>query len=129
MKLAWLTDIRLNFLRPAALEAFLDMLSGTETDGFIITGDIGEAHDIALHLNAIDNAVQRPVYFVLGTTTSTVARSRACGRQSSSPARHARTCTGCRLRAWCHSPARLAWPTMTGGATVGSEITTAPTCC
>src|SRR3954469_8544205 len=42
------------------------MLSGTEADAFVITGDIGEAHDVALHLNAIDNAVQRPVYFVLG---------------------------------------------------------------
>jgi 3',5'-cyclic AMP phosphodiesterase CpdA len=66
MKLAWLTDIHLNFLRPPGLEAFLDTLAGTEADAFIITGDIGEAHDVALHLNAIDNAVQRPVYFVLG---------------------------------------------------------------
>lgn len=66
MKLAWLTDIHLNFLRPPALEAFRDMLAGTEADAFVITGDIGEAHDVALHLNAIDNAVQRPVFFVLG---------------------------------------------------------------
>ncbi len=66
MKLAWLTDIHLNFLRPAALEAFLVMLADTEADAFVITGDIGEAHDVARHLNAIDNAAQRPVYFVLG---------------------------------------------------------------
>jgi Icc protein len=66
MKLAWLTDIHLNFLRPPALESFLEMLAGTEADAFVITGDIGEAPDVALHLNAIDNAVQRPVYFVLG---------------------------------------------------------------
>jgi 3',5'-cyclic AMP phosphodiesterase CpdA len=66
MKLAWLTDIHLNFLRPAALDAFLGMLSDTEADAFVITGDIGEAHDIAGHLNAIDDAARRPVYFVLG---------------------------------------------------------------
>jgi 3',5'-cyclic AMP phosphodiesterase CpdA len=66
MKLAWLTDIHLNFLRPAALEAFLETLAGTVADAFVITGDIAEAHDVARHLNAIDNAVQRPVYFVLG---------------------------------------------------------------
>jgi len=66
VKLAWLTDIHLNFLREAALDAFLEMLSGTEADSFVITGDIGEAHDVARYLNAIDNAVQRPVCFVLG---------------------------------------------------------------
>lgn len=42
------------------------MLSDTEADAFVITGDIGEAHDVASHLNAIDDAARRPVYFVLG---------------------------------------------------------------
>jgi Icc-related predicted phosphoesterase len=66
MKLAWLTDIHLNFLRPPALEAFHDMLAETMAEAFVITGDIGEADDVAVHLNAIDSSVQRPVYFVLG---------------------------------------------------------------
>lgn len=66
MKLAWLTDIHLNFLRDAALDAFLVMLADTEADAFVITGDIGEADDVARHLNAIDTAARRPVYFVLG---------------------------------------------------------------
>jgi hypothetical protein len=35
MKLAWLTDIHLNFLRPAALEAFLASLADTEADAFL----------------------------------------------------------------------------------------------
>lgn len=43
MNLTRLTDIHLNFLRPLAREAFLDMLAGTEADVFVITGDIGEA--------------------------------------------------------------------------------------
>lgn len=66
MKLAWLTDIHFNFLRPPALEAFLESLAETEADAFLIGGDIGEAPDVALHLNALANALQRPIYFVLG---------------------------------------------------------------
>ena len=66
MKLAWLTDIHLNFLRPAARDAFLGMLADTEADAFVITGDIGEADDVAEYLTAIAGRVNRPVYFVLG---------------------------------------------------------------
>jgi hypothetical protein len=64
--IAWLTDIHLNFLRPPALEAFLDMLAETAADTFVISGDIGEADDVAVHLHAITERVSRPVYFVLG---------------------------------------------------------------
>ena len=66
MNLAWLTDIHLNFVRPPALEAFLDMLAETEADAFAITGDIGEADDVAIHLHTIAERVPKPVYFVLG---------------------------------------------------------------
>lgn len=66
MKLAWLTDVHLNFLRPAGLDAFLGSLADTEADAFLIGGDVGEAPDVGRHLNAIDNALRRPVYFVLG---------------------------------------------------------------
>ena len=66
MRLAWLTDIHLNFLRPAALKAFLASLSGTEADAFLLGGDIGEAHDVALFLDQIVTVVRRPVYTVLG---------------------------------------------------------------
>ncbi|MDG3006434.1 metallophosphoesterase family protein [Paludisphaera mucosa] len=61
-RLAWLTDIHLNFLRHAGLKAFFASLP--EADAFAITGDIGEAHDVAGHLRAF--ADRAPVYFVLG---------------------------------------------------------------
>jgi hypothetical protein len=61
-RLAWLTDIHLNFLRQAGLKAFFTSLP--EADAFVITGDIGEAHDVAAHLRAF--AELGPVYFVLG---------------------------------------------------------------
>src|SRR3954453_9817370 len=64
--LAWLTDIHLNFLRPPALDAFLDVLAATLADAFVISGDIGEADDVTEYLEAVAGKVQRPVYFVLG---------------------------------------------------------------
>jgi 3',5'-cyclic-AMP phosphodiesterase len=61
-RLAWLTDIHLNFLRQDGLKAFFASLP--EADAFAITGDIGEAHDVVAHLRAFAGPV--PVYFVLG---------------------------------------------------------------
>ena len=61
-RIAWLTDVHLNFLRPAAREAFFESLP--EADAFVITGDIGEAHDVCDHLRAF--AARGPTYFVLG---------------------------------------------------------------
>jgi len=66
MKLAWLTDIHLNFLRPPALDGFLDTLADTESDTIVISGDIGEADDVTEYLEAIAGKAMRPVYFVLG---------------------------------------------------------------
>ena len=66
MRLAWLTDIHLNFVRPPALEAFLDALAATEADAFVISGDVAEANDVAVHLHGIAERVWRPVHFVLG---------------------------------------------------------------
>ncbi len=61
MKLAWLTDTHPNFLRPAALEAFLDALAATEAGAFVVTGDIGEADDVVERLHTIADRVARPV--------------------------------------------------------------------
>jgi Icc-related predicted phosphoesterase len=64
--LAWLTDIHLNFLRPPAIQAFIDMLADTQADAFVQSGDIGEADNVAVYLHTIAERVSRPVYFVLG---------------------------------------------------------------
>ncbi|WP_149113690.1 metallophosphoesterase family protein [Limnoglobus roseus] len=65
-RLAWLTDIHLNFLSPPAVDDFLRTLADTKADGFAITGDIAEGPDVVEHLEAIAESVKRPVYFVLG---------------------------------------------------------------
>ena len=66
MKLAWLTDIHLNFLDGAALGRFFDQLSAMEVDGWIIAGDIADGHTVIPCLRAFDDTLTVPVYFVLG---------------------------------------------------------------
>jgi 3',5'-cyclic-AMP phosphodiesterase len=64
-RLAWLTDLHLNFLSPPAQEAFIGNLAQTDADAFLLGGDIGEANDVGDHLEAFSN-LGKPVYFVLG---------------------------------------------------------------
>ena len=66
MKLAWLTDIHLNFLDNAGAAAFCQRVAGVDADAILLSGDIDEADDVVRHLDLLETAVQRPVYFVLG---------------------------------------------------------------
>ncbi|MBI3830749.1 MAG: metallophosphoesterase family protein [Planctomycetes bacterium] len=66
MRLAWLTDIHVNFVKPPVLAEFLDDLVSAGPDAVLITGDIGEAHSCAGYLKAMGAKLARPVYFVLG---------------------------------------------------------------
>ena len=66
MRLAWLTDIHLNFLDPPGVAAFLRDVAAVPADAVVLSGDVGEADDVARHLAALDAAAQKPVYFVLG---------------------------------------------------------------
>jgi Icc protein len=65
-RIAWLTDIHLNFVEPAGVDAFLAQVRATDADAVLIGGDISEAHNVIRYLSRIDDALQRPVYFVLG---------------------------------------------------------------
>ncbi|MCC6856985.1 MAG: metallophosphoesterase [Bryobacterales bacterium] len=66
MRLAWLTDIHLNFLPGRALDRFLSSLRAAGPEVVLLGGDTGEAADLERYLPALAGAVQRPVYFVLG---------------------------------------------------------------
>lgn len=66
MRLAWLTDIHLNFLGTQQIAYFLDDLAPAELDAVLITGDIGEAPHVGDYLIRIQTALALPVYFVLG---------------------------------------------------------------
>jgi len=65
-RIAWLTDIHLNFLSRPAEAAFLDEIADVRADAFLLGGDIGEAPDVADYLERIAARWERPIYFVLG---------------------------------------------------------------
>lgn len=66
MKLAWLTDIHLNFASPRAFDELCESIEDVDPDAVLIGGDIGEAFDVGFYLKALDARLQRPIYFVLG---------------------------------------------------------------
>lgn len=66
MKLAWCTDIHLNFLEPDQLASFCSTIAAHEPDAIAITGDISEAPWLDDHLEALEKALDVPIYFVLG---------------------------------------------------------------
>ena len=66
MRLAWLTDIHLNFLQGHAIYEFFDVVGREKPDAIVISGDIAEAPSFALYLQEMQEALERPVYFVLG---------------------------------------------------------------
>jgi len=66
MKLAWLTDLHLNFNSKPERSAFLDMVAEAEPDVVLIGGDIGESDTVRVYLEEIENHLQRDIFFVLG---------------------------------------------------------------
>jgi Icc protein len=65
-RLAWLTDLHLNFLPYAQADEFLTRVETLEPDAVLITGDISEARDLRGVLQHIEERLERTVYFVLG---------------------------------------------------------------
>jgi predicted MPP superfamily phosphohydrolase len=66
MKLAWLTDIHLNFLDINERNKFYNGIADTQCDAVLITGDIAEAPCLIEILNEMAGQIKRPIYFVLG---------------------------------------------------------------
>lgn len=66
MKLAWLTDIHLNFIDDVARQKFYQEIVNTECDSVVISGDIAEAPSLVDILNEMTSYINKPIYFVLG---------------------------------------------------------------
>lgn len=66
MRLAWATDVHLNFLGAAERARFAAEVAATDTEGVLLTGDIAEAVDLEPLLDELAATVARPVWFVLG---------------------------------------------------------------
>jgi len=65
-RVVWLTDIHLNFLPAARVAAYLGQVAAERPDAVLVSGDIGESHNVCDYLVDIHRAIDRPVYFVLG---------------------------------------------------------------
>jgi predicted phosphohydrolase len=65
-RLAWATDVHLNFLSSAGMDAFCAALAGEEPDAILITGDIAEGPTVEPLLSLVAAELKTPIYFVLG---------------------------------------------------------------
>lgn len=66
MRIAWLTDIHLNFLDEQKLDAFCDRIADASPDAVLVTGDISEAPTFEAHLTRVSSPFFFPFFFVLG---------------------------------------------------------------
>ena len=65
MRLAWATDIHLNFLAGIDRRRFLESVNG-QADALVVTGDIAESNNLGEILRQMAAVLDMPVYFVLG---------------------------------------------------------------
>jgi 3',5'-cyclic AMP phosphodiesterase CpdA len=65
-RVAWLTDIHLNFLQPEEVCRFLTDVRIQDAEAVLLGGDIAEGHNLLQHLQMWEEQVRRPTYFVLG---------------------------------------------------------------
>ena len=66
MRAVWVTDIHLNFLRPHERNEFYESICEKNPDIVWITGDIAEAPSLRELLHEMQQAVNVPIYFVMG---------------------------------------------------------------
>lgn len=65
-RILWTTDIHLNFLSWMQVDAFVNTLKQEQPDGVLVGGDIGEAPDLQIYLQFLEEKLKKPIYFVLG---------------------------------------------------------------
>jgi Icc protein len=66
VRLGWLTDLHLNFVPPKKRADFYAGLRAAGLDAFLLGGDIGEAGSVTGFLHEMAEALNLPIYFVLG---------------------------------------------------------------
>lgn len=66
LRLAWTTDIHLNFLDEKGIKRFCKEILKIGPDILIISGDIGEAHNVEKFLLDLEKYLGITIYFVLG---------------------------------------------------------------
>lgn len=84
MRLAWATDIHLDFLPDDGVRAFAAELARAGADGLVLSGDLSHAELLEHHLRLLSQGVPGPIYFVLGNHDyygSSIAAVRATVRE------------------------------------------------
>ncbi len=66
MRIAWATDLHLDFAGKSATDRFIASVIDSQPDCLIVTGDTGESHSWRLLLDDVSERIAKPVYFVLG---------------------------------------------------------------
>ena len=66
MRVVWATDIHLNFLQPQERADFFEKIRSHHADAVLISGDIAEAPCLRNLLHEMQQAIDVPLYFVLG---------------------------------------------------------------
>lgn len=66
MKLAWVTDIHLDFLGEAEIAAFCASVARAGPDGVLVGGDIALASSFESALRRMEQGIGKPIWFVLG---------------------------------------------------------------
>ena len=66
MRIAWMTDIHLNFVDRRNIKAFCQQILDASPDAILFAGDIGEAPSVVGYLKEVEELLQMPLYFVLG---------------------------------------------------------------
>jgi Icc-related predicted phosphoesterase len=78
-RLVWVTDPHLNHVALPAWQRLIDAVRSRQPDALLITGDISEGDDVVFQLRRLAEAVEVPIYFILGNHDfyqSSIARTR-----------------------------------------------------
>ncbi len=65
-RIAWVTDIHLNFLSQERVGSFIHGIARSHPDALLVGGDIGEAPNVGAYLSLLERLLPCPIYFVLG---------------------------------------------------------------
>lgn len=65
-RVAWLTDLHLNFVSRRTVEELFSEVASQQPDAVVVTGDTADARSFGAMLEQLAAQVARPVYFVLG---------------------------------------------------------------
>lgn len=65
-RVAWATDVHLNFAYPEELTMFVNQVHESEADLLVLGGDIADGPDTVRHLDGLSQMVSQKIAFVLG---------------------------------------------------------------